>query len=134
MTDSNTLRFVLIDDDQFLLDMYALKFRQAGHTVEAFASPAEAVDKLRGGLSVDAIVTDSVMPGMDGLSFIETIKKEQLGGTPAVIMLSNQSQEFDIAQAKERGADGYIVKASAVPSEVLSQVLTIISQVHAPAA
>lgn len=125
MTSGTSYRFVLIDDDQFLLDMYTLKFKQAGHAVEAFNSVNEAVEKLRGGLSADAIITDSVMPGTDGLEFISIARKEKLGGTPALIMLSNQGQDSDLKEAKEHGADGYIIKASAVPSEVLSQIIEI---------
>lgn len=118
-------RFVLVDDDQFLLDMYTLKFKQAGHEVEAFSTVDSALEKLRGGLSADAIITDSVMPGIDGLQFLALVKGEKLGGTPALIMLSNQGQDSDLTEAKEKGADGYIVKASAVPSEVLNQILEI---------
>lgn len=125
---ASTKRLILIDDDQFLLDMYALKFRQAGYTVEAFTSPQDAMEKLREGMEVDAVVTDSIMPGMDGLAVIETVKKENLGGVPALIMLSNQGQDSDVAEAKARGADGYIVKASAVPSQVLSEVVSIINR------
>jgi two-component system OmpR family response regulator len=125
---SDHYAIILVDDDEFLLDMYTLKFTQAGHTVESFASVAAALERLRTGTPVDAVVTDSVMPGIDGLTLVETIKKEKLGGTPAVVMLSNQGQDADLAEAKARGVDGYIIKATAVPTDVLNQVVDIIQE------
>ena len=66
------------------------------------------------------------MPGMTGFEVLEAIKREGLKKTMKVIVLSNQGQESDIAQAKELGADGYIIKASAIPSEVFAETIKII--------
>jgi DNA-binding response OmpR family regulator len=40
-------KIFLVDDDEFLLDMYALKFKEAGFDVDLAASGDEALDKLR---------------------------------------------------------------------------------------
>ncbi len=119
---------ILIDDDRFLLDMYAVKFSESGLKVEACLSGEAALDKLRDGLCPDAILLDLVMPGIDGFQFLEVIKKEDLGKNMAIIVLSNQGEDKDIAKAKELGADGYIVKASTIPSEVLEKTLKIIKE------
>ena len=52
------LQVLLLDDDRFLLDMYALKFSQAGHTVKSCFSVDEALKELRGGFAPDAIVLE----------------------------------------------------------------------------
>jgi PleD family two-component response regulator len=57
---------------------------------------------------------------------LETIRKENLCPDSVIIMLSNQGQGTDKDKAFELGADGYIVKANTIPSEVLSQVLGLI--------
>jgi DNA-binding NarL/FixJ family response regulator len=67
-----------------------------------------------------------VMPGITGTELLETVEKEKLGGGMVRIVLSNQGQESDIEAAKKLGADGYIVKANSVPSEVLDKVINII--------
>jgi CheY-like chemotaxis protein len=128
MTDSASqiFKIMLIDDDHFLSDMYSLKFQQAGHSVVVVDSAQSAVDRLRTE-QFDAVVLDVVMPQMTGLEALETIRREKLGGDPAVIMLTNQGQEADIEAARARGADGYIIKASVVPSEVVTQVVEIIT-------
>ncbi len=59
---------------------------------------------------------------------MEILKKEKLGGDPTVVILSNQGQDSEIARARKLGADDYIVKASAVPSEVLEKVTEILKE------
>ena len=119
---------MIVDDDQFLLDMYAVKFKAAGFEVEATLDPAFALKKLRDGFTPDAIMLDVVMPGIDGLELLQQVHDEHLGGDPAIIMLTNQSQQSDIDAAQAIGVDGYIVKADHVPSEVIQEVSAIIKK------
>lgn len=121
-------RVMIIDDDQFLLDMYAVKFKAAHFEVEAVLDPVVALKKLRDGFTTDVIILDAVMPGMDGLELLKQLRAEQLGGDPAIIMLTNQSQQSDIDTAQAIGVDGYILKADHVPSEVIEEVSAIIKK------
>lgn len=119
-------KVLIVDDDKFLLDMYSVKFREDGFEVEVGVGGEDGLQKLRGGLTVDVIMLDIVMPGVDGFDFLEAVKKEGLGGNPKLVVLSNQGQDEEITRAKQLGADDYIVKASAIPSEVLEQVKGVI--------
>lgn len=114
---------LLVDDDRFLLDMYSLKFKECGCSVTAEPDSHKALEMLRGGFSPNIILLDVIMPGMSGFDFLEALRKENLAEGATVIMLSNQGQEEDIKRAMELGADGYIVKASSIPSEVLDKTL-----------
>jgi len=121
-----TYRIYLVDDDRFLLDMYAVKFRGAGHEVTAFQGGEMALEALRKGEAPDALLLDIVMPGIDGFEVLEIIKKENLAQGTKIIVLSNQGAESDLERAKSLGAAGYIIKASAIPSEVYSETIRII--------
>lgn len=121
-----TYRLYLVDDDRFLLDMYAVKFKAAGHDVTAFQSGEEALTALREKPAPDALLLDIVMPGMDGFDILQAIRTEQLAATTKVIILSNQGQESDLQRAKELNVAGYIIKASAIPSEVYSETMKIL--------
>lgn len=116
---------VLVDDDQYLRDMYALKFREKGFEVEALGSVAEALEKLRGGLTPDIIVFDMVMPGASGYDLLEALAQEKLAPNAAKIALSNEGQDADVEKAAALGSHGYIVKANTVPSEVVTQVVEL---------
>ena len=123
-----TYRVYLTDDDRFLLDLYALKFKNAGHEVSAFPGGEELLAQLRKDTKApDALLIDVIMPGMSGFDTLEAIRKEHLAESSKIIILSNQGQDSDIEKAKALGADGYIIKASAIPSEVLAETERIIT-------
>ncbi len=124
----------LVDDDRFLLDLYAVKFKNAGHEVTVFGSGEDLLTALRkeGASAPDAILLDLIMPGMGGFGALETIRKEHLAQGAKIIILSNQGQDSDIERAKQFAADGYIIKASAIPSEVLAETLRTIEAGTAP--
>ena len=121
-------KILIVDDDSFLLDMYALKFTQSGFEVTTGLGALPALEKLRGGYSPDLILLDIVMPGMDGFEFLGKMKDEKLAPTAIKIILSNRGAETDVKRGTELGASGYIVKASTTPSEVLTHVTEIFSK------
>ena len=121
-------RLYLVDDDRFLLDMYAIKFKNAGHDVTAFQSGEEVLAALRKEPLPGAMLIGVVMPGMTGFELLETMRRENLAPQTKVIVLSNQGQDTDLDKAKELGAAGYIIKASAIPSEVYAETISIIEK------
>jgi DNA-binding response OmpR family regulator len=118
-------RVYLVDDDRFLLDLYAVKFKNAGHDVTVFGGGEELLTTLRKAdeKPADAILLDLIMPGVDGFQTLETIRKEKLAAGTKIIILSNQGQDSDIERAKKLAVDDYIIKASSIPSEVFAKTL-----------
>lgn len=119
------LKILFVDDDKFLLDMYALKFSKNNFEVTVAQGSEEALKIVRNGLIPDVLLADVVMPGMDGIELITTLQKENLLKKTIIIMLTNQGLPDDIARAKKLGVDGYIIKATTIPSEVLAEVKRI---------
>ncbi len=115
-------KIFLIDDDSFLLNMYTLKFSKNGFDVTTAQNGIEVMKKLKDGFIPDIMLMDIIMPGMDGLDLLAEIRKEKLVPDAVMIMLTNQSDGTDIDKAKSLGVDGYIVKATTVPSEVVDEV------------
>ncbi len=121
-TAKKKTKVFIVDDDKFLLGMYSLKFSNNGYDVDTTVGSLPALEKLRAGATPDIILLDIIMPHMDGLELLKTIRDEKLVPSATVIMLTNQSQSSDIERAKELAVDGYIVKASTIPSEVMQEV------------
>ncbi len=116
---------LLVDDDKFLLEMYRKKFESKVESVELALSTEEALARLREGLAPDILIIDIIMPGMDGIELLEAIRKQKLVPQAVVIMLTNESDRDKIEKAKSLGIQGYIVKATSIPSEVVEEVLKI---------
>lgn len=121
-------KILIVDDDNFLLDMYALKFSKSNFDVTSAPGAEFALEKLRAGLTPDVILLDIVMPVMDGFELMEKMKEEKLADTSIRVVLSNRGQPSDIARGEALGASGYIVKASSTPAEVIEKVKSIISE------
>ena len=121
-------KILIIDDDVFLLDMYAFKFSQNNFEVYTAHDGAQALEKIKGEIKFDIILTDIIMPVMDGFEMLEKIKNEKLLEGCSKIILSNKGQQSDIDRSRELGIDGYIVKADSTPAEVVDKVLGILAK------
>ena len=119
-------KILIVDDDKFLLNMYSIKFKKEKFDVTTASNGLEALGHLRSGLIPDAIILDIVMPVMDGLETLGNIRKENLAKSSAIIILSNNGQSSDIDKAKGLGINGYIVKATTIPAEVVGEVLRVL--------
>jgi CheY-like chemotaxis protein len=121
-------KILIIDDDSFLLDMYALKFSQHSFEVHTATSGVQAIEKLKGNLKPDIILLDIIMPEMDGFEMLEKINEEKLSPDSSKIILSNKNEQADVDRGNRLGAVGYIVKANSTPAEVIDQVLEILTK------
>jgi len=95
---------LIVDDDKFLLEMYKKKFESGGVDADVALGAEEALSKLRDGLAPEVLI---------------------LASTSTVIMLTNESNEETINKAKSLGIQGYIVKATSIPTEVVEKVWEI---------
>jgi DNA-binding response OmpR family regulator len=123
----NQKKVLLVDDDTFLLDMYAVKFKNQGYDVRSCNDAESALKVLHDGYIPDALLVDMIMPGMDGIDFVSVVRKENLASKSVIIMLTNQGMPEDIVRAKKLNVDGYIIKATTIPSDVLRETEKILS-------
>ena len=128
MTENKQLKILLIDDDRFLLDMYSLKFKKSGMDIDIASNGLNALEKLKSGSIYDIILLDIIMPGMDGLELLKTIREEKLAPEATIIMLTNQADDYD--KAKTFNVDDYIIKATTIPSEVVEKTLSVYKNKH----
>jgi len=104
-------------------DFYSTCIHSSGVDVDTATGSVVALTKLRAGETADIILLDIIMPTMDGLELLRIIRQEKLVPDATIIILSNQND--DMEKAKQIGVDGYIIKATSIPSEVVEKVLTI---------
>ena len=98
-----------VDDSGSLRQMLSFSLRDAGYAV------IEAVDGLDGlakakQQTVDLVLTDQNMPGMDGLSLIKALRTMQNYATVTILMLTTETGSEIKAMGKAAGATGWLVK------------------------
>jgi diguanylate cyclase (GGDEF)-like protein len=108
--DPASLRVLLVDDDPSTrVMMEGLLSRILGHTVHTATNGEEAL-ALAVQTMPQVVVTDWVMPAMDGLEFCQTLRASSWGQTMYVIMLTGVENEDEIVNAFEAGVDDYVTK------------------------
>jgi len=122
-------KILIIDDDNFLLDMYAVKFKKEGFEVVAVPDAESALNQLKEEtINPKIILFDMIMPKIDGMAFLKELYNLKIADKFVKIVLSNQGQQADVDTAKQIGIDGYIVKALYTPSEVVKQVIEVFNK------
>lgn len=128
MNGDKPYKLMIVDDDKFLLNMYSVKFTNNKFDVTLTTDGQAAVTKLQEGYDPDIILMDVVMPVMDGIEALNLIRKDGLAKHAAIMVLSNQGQPSDIEKAREYNVDGYIVKATSIPSEIVTEVFNLLER------
>lgn len=118
---ANQAKIFLVDDDEFLLDMYSVKFKEEGFDIDVASSGEAALEKLKKN-TYDIVLLDIVMPTLDGFEVLSQMKRDNIGGGVPVIVLSNLGQKEDIERGLALGAKDYVVKAHFTPREVVDKV------------
>jgi CheY-like chemotaxis protein len=121
-------KVILVDDDSLILNMYSMKFEKEGIEAESFTSGEELLERVRQGGKIDLLILDLVIPGMSGFEILEQVRKGNLAPEAKVIILTNQNEPQDIEKAKTLGVDLYLVKATTIPSEVVSQAIKVMEK------
>jgi two-component system OmpR family response regulator len=100
-------KLLLIEDDSETAEEIAAELADCGFEVEWAANGIEGLDKARA-LRPDAMIVDRLLPGMDGLTVIEALRKDQVR-TP-VLVLSALGAVDDRVRGLRMGGDDYLTK------------------------
>jgi two-component system OmpR family response regulator len=104
-------RVLLIEDDSETADEIVAELVHHGYEVEWAATGIEGLDKARS-TEPDAIIVDRLLPGMDGLTIVEALRRERVK-TP-VLILSALAAVDDRVRGLHKGGDDYLTKPFAL--------------------
>ncbi len=99
---------LLVEDNDELLLLMKNLLRHQYNIITAY-NGKEAIDALKD-TQVDLIVTDIMMPVMDGIEMTQTLRSDSEFNNCPIIMLTAKRDDQDRAEAYEAGADAYITK------------------------
>ncbi|MBV8030160.1 MAG: response regulator [Betaproteobacteria bacterium] len=119
------MKFFLVDDDPDVLAVLQRVLEAAGHSVETCGSAMEAATRIPTARP-DCVVTDVMMPEMDGFELTRELRRRPELAEMKIIVLSAKTYEFDRRRAKELGADGYLAKPFERDS-LLESIMEIVS-------
>ncbi|MHB9119220.1 MAG: sensor domain-containing diguanylate cyclase [Burkholderiales bacterium] len=103
------LRILVVDDSLSIRNLLAKMLSAAGHAVATAANGKDALGRVVD-FNPQLIITDWVMPEMDGLALCKAVRLKKSACMPYLIMLTVLEDEARLIEAFEAGADDYVVK------------------------
>ncbi len=119
-------KVLVVEDEESIREVIALNLRMAGYEVAEAGSAEEALALMSGGGRFDVAVLDIMLPGMNGFSLCENIRRDS--DAIGIIMLSAKTLETDKIKGLSIGADDYMTKPFSV-SELLARVDALVRRV-----
>ena len=120
-------KILLVEDDDFLVQMYATKLELENYTVIMATDGAKWL-KLAIKEKPDLVLLDLNLPIMDGFQVLEELKKNPETKAIPVLVLTNYGQKENVDKCLNLGAEDYLIKAHFVPSEVVARIKKILNQ------
>jgi two-component system response regulator MprA len=102
------MKILVVDDEQALRDALERALKVERYEVETLESGAEALERMKNGLGVDAVILDVLMPGIDGLEVCRRLRAA--GDKTPVLMLTARVEVEDRVAGLDAGADDYVTK------------------------
>lgn len=101
------MRILIIEDEPSLLNILAKRLKEEGHTADKAKDGKEGLNLARN-TNYDFIILDIMLPSIDGLSILRTIRAENKK-TPVLLLTAKNSTE-DKIEGLNLGADDYLTK------------------------
>ena len=113
---------LIVDDEAYARQavVNTIPWVEYGVEVHQASSGKEALEFMQK-YTVDILMTDIRMPSMTGLELLE--KVNQMGISPAVIMLSSYNEFELVRSAMQLGAEDYLFKPTMMPTDILKMCI-----------
>ncbi|MCU1462426.1 MAG: response regulator with CheY-like receiver domain and winged-helix DNA-binding domain [Acidimicrobiales bacterium] len=117
---------LVVDDDPVIVQLLRVNFELEGYKVATAGNGEEALTAVKK-KRPDIVVSDIMMPKMDGLQFVKELQADaKLAGLP-VILLSAKAQSADVTRGIELGAADYVTKPFD-PLELIERVTAVLAK------
>lgn len=122
----DTKKILLVEDEDLLRELYKRQLDLSGISTDAFGNGKDALESLSHN-QYSLVLLDIMLPDTNGLDILKQIKQAPNLKTLPVILLTNLGQESIIKQGFDLGAEGYLIKASYTPDQIVEEVKNILS-------
>jgi two-component system alkaline phosphatase synthesis response regulator PhoP len=118
------VKILIVDDEPNVLELVNYNLKLNGFSTDIASDGRTAIQKIKEG-AFDLVILDQMLPLVSGIEVLKMIREHKdLSNTP-VLMLTAKSEEADVVQALNFGADDYITKPFRV-HEMIARVKSIL--------
>jgi adenylate cyclase len=117
----SSVKVLIVEDDEFLRELYAETLKGEGYQVETAADGEEGLAKIKSD-GWDIILLDIILPKMSGIDIMKQLKADPSFKIPkALVFLTNLDKDDAIKEALQYG-DGYLIKSQITPGDMIREV------------
>ena len=117
------MRLLLAEDEEDLSRALVTVLKHNNYSVDAVYDGAEALDYLENGDNYDGVILDIMMPKMDGITVLKTIRRH--GNSVPVLLLTAKAEIDDRVEGLDSGADDYVAKPFGI-MELISRIKAVL--------
>lgn len=115
-------KILLVEDDEFIAEIYQKKLVDAGFEVVNVKTGKEVLKRVTE-TAYDLVLLDMVLPELSGMEVLQELRtKPEYDQNLKVVVFSNLSSPEEQEAAKKAGATGFISKTNFSPSQVIDEV------------
>lgn len=114
-------KILLVEDETFIADLYAYELQKSGFSVKV-ANDGVTGLKILESEPFDLLLLDIMLPGMNGLELLREWKGKNQTSNMIVLLLTNLGQDAVIKEGFTLGAQGYLIKASYTPEQIVQEI------------
>jgi len=118
--ENDMAKVLVIEDDAHIWKIIEYKLKKEKYDLIWASDGLKALEILKK-IKPDLIISDIMIPYLDGLQILKEVKKNDELKTIPVIMLTSKAQEKDVIKGLELGAHDYLTKPFS-PAELLLRV------------
>lgn len=122
----NNKKILIVDDDEFLLGVYARNFSDEGFDVLTAHDGQEAWDMILAGNIPDIVFTGITMPRLTGFELIAKMQADQKLAKIPVAVNSHRGRSEDEKLAKKMNVDDFIIQGLTTPVETVRRIELIL--------
>ncbi len=104
------MQALIIDDSRAVRLLIGAILRQQGFEVFEAANGQEGIEKLQQNTEVKLVLVDWNMPIMDGLQFIQEVRKTRAWDNVQLVMVTTETESEQVQRAISAGANEYVMK------------------------
>jgi DNA-binding response OmpR family regulator len=119
-------KVLVVDDDPVIVELLRVNFEIEGFEVVSAADGWQGLDRVRADRP-DVVLSDIMMPHMDGLEFVTRLKADRETQSVPVILLSAKAQNVEVQLGMDAGADDYVTKPFD-PLELIDRVYATLAR------
>ncbi len=126
---NSNMTIMVVEDEELLLQAITKKMTNGGVKTVSCASGRQALDYLKEMPQMpDAIWLDYYLKDMNGLEFMDELKKNETWAKIPVLVVSNSASEDKVNHMLALGANKYILKAEHRLDEIITMVESIVQE------